>query len=467
MMKQKKFILFGSVSIAGVVLFASILVLINYLSYRHFYRRDLTKSKVYSVSEKTRKIIGGLEDDIHIYVFFPNTSQLFSYIKFTVDELKRFNSHIKIEFIDVDKDLLKVQEYKNRFKLSSEEYIVVSKGDRFRVLTVNDIAEYKQSGNSFMETEPQIKGFKGEEAIVASILSVDDDSRIKVYFTAGHGEKDIDDYESETGYANVRKLLRHNNYDSKKIVLADKKDVPSDANLLIVAGASQNFTQSEKDIVNRYLKGGNPMMFLSDPETFCGLEQIIKDYGIELGDDVVVDPTQCVPFSSPAYILADVTGTHAITKPLDKMIAMFFLSRSVRLTQTAENVHSLIQTTKGGWGETDPEEDVKKDKSKDLAGPVSIAVATEQNNTRLVVFGDSDFASNTQIGNLANADLFINSVSWLLQKENTISIGPKLFERKTIAISNNDMKRLTLVVIFLFPLVTLFTGISIWRIRRK
>ncbi len=91
-----------------------------------------------------------------------------------------------------------------------------------------------------------------------------------------------------------------------------------------------------------------------------------------------------MPFSSPAYILAEITGTHPITKPLDKMIGMFFLSRSIRLTSTAENVHTLVQTTDGGWGETDLS-NIHKDKGKDIIGPVSIAVATEKNKTRLVV----------------------------------------------------------------------------------
>ena len=41
------------------------------------------------------------------------------------------------------------------------------------------------------------------------------------------------------------------------------------------------------------------------------------------------------------------------------------------------------------------------------------------------MFGDSDFAANALLGIQGNRDLFMNTVGWLSQQENLISIRPK------------------------------------------
>lgn len=474
---SKRLFLFSSVSIATIVVFCAIIGVVNYLSYRHYIRKDLTQSKIYTISEKSEKILHSLSSPIDIFVFFPETSPIFSYIKFTTDEFSRLSNQLHVEYIDVDKDLLKAQEYKEKFKLSNEEYIVVAKDDRFRALVLNDLAEYDYE-NSLYGQEPVLKGYKGEQALINAILSVNEETRIKIYFTKGHGEKDLNDYKNETGYAEVANLLKRSNYLVETIALAEAESIPADTSLLIIAGPQKQFTTHEIQLISTYIKDGKPCLIFLDPSVSSGLEKIISQYGVVIGNDVVVDPSQHVPFSSPAYLLANIEGNHPITKPLAGMMGMFFLARSVSPSSSeSENdtiVTSLVKTTAEGWGETDfTEEPPKKDPNADLAGPVSIAVAVERDHTnqgkkaRFVVFGDSDFIGNTQIHNLANSDLFENSVSWLLQHEQSISISPKLFERKTVTISNRDMSKLTIIVIIIMPAISLLTGIAVWRIRRK
>ena len=79
----------------------------------------------------------------------------------------------------------------------------------------------------------------------------------------------------------------------------------------------------------------------------------------------------------------------------------------------------------------------------DKKGPITIAAAVSaaaapadaaearrradapKPETRVVVFGDSDFAANGALGIQGNRDLFMNTVGWLSQQENLISIRPK------------------------------------------
>ncbi|MCD6460130.1 GldG family protein [bacterium] len=468
---HKRVLLFGSVSAVSVGALIAILLIANYISYRHYWRNDLTKNKLYTISDKTKNIIKNLNDPVDVYVLFPRTSRLFSYISFTLDEMKRFSSKLNVKYIDIDHDFLKVQQLAKKFKLSDEEYIVISQNERFRVLTRNDIAEYDY-GNSMYGQEPVLIGFKGEQAVLSAILSVNDRQRTKIYFTRGHGEHNINDYKDDLGYDKAKNLLMRHNYIVENILLADLNKIPQDADLLVVGGAKQPFIMHEINLINDYLDGNKPLLLLFDPQSSPRLDKILARFNVEAGNDVVVDPSQCVPFGSAAYLLCNLQSNHLITKPLKNMTGMFFIasSVSVRDKNNADIKFSVLaQTTKDGWGETDIDsENLEKNESVDLMGPVSIAAAVEnQAGNRLVVFGDSDFITNSQIGNLANADLFANSVNWLLQQETKISVGPKLFDKHTVAISAKDMRKLSIIVVFILPLLSLSIGIAVWRIRRK
>ena len=466
---HKRVMLFGSLSGIAVIALIAILLIANYISYRHYWRNDLTKNKIFSLSDKSKNVIKNLDAPVNVYVFFPRTSLLFSYISFTLDEMQRLSPNLNVKYIDVDHDFLKVQQLADRFKLSDEEYIVVSRNERFRVLTQDDIAEYDYQ-NSMYGQDPDLKGFKGEQAVLSALLSVGENKRTKIYFTTGHGEHDINDHKDDFGYDKARNVLMHHNYIVEPIMLADLVKIPSDADLLIIAGAKQPFTEHEINIITDYIYNSKPIFLLFDPNSNPGLSKILDEFNIAVGDDVVVDPSRCVPFGSAAYLLCDLEGNHRITEPLKNMTGMFFIASSINVTNKPGVKSSvLVQTTSDGWGEINVEsEHIERNDDIDLPGPVSIAIAVENNSgNRTVAFGDSDFITNTQIGNLANADLFANSVSWLLQQETKISIGPKMFEKHTVTISSKDMARLSVIVIFVLPLLSLSIGIAIWRIRRK
>ena len=66
--QQKIRFLFGDLTLILVVL--GFLVLINFLSYRHFLRLDLTENEIYTLSESSRRVVGKLGDPLTIQCFF-------------------------------------------------------------------------------------------------------------------------------------------------------------------------------------------------------------------------------------------------------------------------------------------------------------------------------------------------------------------------------------------------------------
>jgi ABC-type uncharacterized transport system involved in gliding motility auxiliary subunit len=154
----------------------------------------------------------------------------------------------------------------------------------------------------------------------------------------------------------------------------------------------------------------------------------------------------------------------------------------------------LVETSPRSWAETSltsltSDQGVElQPESGDKTGPVSIAAAvsasvggptqapagdtatpadaaTQKPETRVAVFGDSDFATNSTLGIPGNRDLFMNTLGWLSQQENLISIRPKAADDRRITMTAAEQNRVMLLAL-LIPVAVFGTGIYSWWRRR-
>ena len=232
------------------------------------------------------------------------------------------------------------------------------------------------------------------------------------------------------------------------------------------------------------IKGGTETILLAEDEEMILQmgKKFLEKYGIALGDDVIVDRLSRV-FGGD-YLIPVIMdySSHPITKGFNVM-SFFPLARSVDVVKKPpENVEAqvLAKTGKAAWAEVDLEE-VKKGRAqfnegKDKKGPVSVAVVAnikvkikkkageeeaeeeevETKKARIVVFGDSDFVTNANMGISGNGDLFLNTVSWLAEEENLISIRAKSTESQPIMLTARQGKVLFWIPVVLMPLAFLF-----------
>jgi ABC-type uncharacterized transport system involved in gliding motility auxiliary subunit len=99
--------------------------------------------------------------------------------------------------------------------------------------------------------------------------------------------------------------------------------------------------------------------------------------------------------------------------------------------------------------------------------PTPINSPTTEKESRLVVFGNSNFAVDGLFEQQLNGDVFLNSVSWLSQQnEQLLSIRPKEPKNRRIVISTLQANLLTIAAVFILPLISLLTGFIIWWKRR-
>ncbi len=442
---------YGSNAVVLSVAVLGILFFLNVLGIKYHKRFDLTENKQYTLSQETIQILKNLKEPVEIIGFFSQDDSRRGNIKGLLDEYV-YHSHGKVTYRFVDPDTNPA--LARKYKITTYGILVFVRGDKSQQSYAMD-----------------------EQDITSGILKVSRDKPLVVYFTTGHQERGPEEY-NQKGYSTIARLLEKDNYETKTLNLATVTDtLPSDMAALVVASPQKPFAPKEEERLRDYLNHGGKLMIMVDPKTPVPISDTLKnDWGITFGNDVVIDPSSSF-FGDVASPAVNRYRFHSITKDLNGLMSFFPLARSITITRTnypTVTVDSLVETSKRSWGETDlTASKVRFDKGKDPRGPLVLAAAGKNSETkaRLVVFGDSDFASNGVLnavqGAFGNPDLFRNAINWLAEEESLIAIGPKPPAIHSIRPITGAEQRLLLysLVIFL-PVVVLLAGAMVWLRRR-
>jgi ABC-type uncharacterized transport system involved in gliding motility auxiliary subunit len=465
---------FGTLAAASVVVVLAILTAINYIGTRRNKRWDLTAAKQFSLSDQTRKVLADLKEPIHVKVFA--LSNEFERFRDRLDEYAYASKQVAVEYIDPEKKPAIAQQYG---------------------ITASGTVVFEYKGRNEKATSDS------EQDLTNALIKVIQGRQPKVYFVQGHGEKDTVSAE-RSGYNGITGALTSSNFATDKLVLAQQGAVPSDADVVVVAGPKTDFLQPEIAYLRAYLARGGKVLLMLDPvlkpdqPQLTQLQALAKDWGVNVGNDVVLDVSgmgQLIGTDESVPVAASYPP-HAITDNF-RLLTAYPLTRSVSPVEGGANGHTaqpIVETSSRSWAETNLKgltggQPAKQDDG-DKAGPITLAVAVsapvtepakpdqkpadqkpaDQNErkpeTRLVVFGDSDFASNAALGVQGNRDLFLNTINWLAQQENLIAIRPHDPEDRRITMTADKARLVFYLTVLVVPGLILLAGVQTWWRRR-
>jgi len=458
---------YGAIATVGVLVALAITVAVNYLGTRQNKRWDLTASRQNSLSEQTVKVLQSLQAPVKFTVFDMQTS--LDRFRSRLDAYAYNSRQVSVEYIDPDTKPIVARE----FDVQAYGTVVVDyMGKRERVTS---------------DTEQDLTN-----ALIKAMSTMER----KVYYLQGHGEKEPNRTERD-GYSAVSGSLRRDNYMVERLVLAQMKDVPADATVVLIAGPTTDLLPAEAEALKRYLARAGKMMVMLDPligpqaAALPNLEGIIKEWGITPGSNVVVDVSGAT--NEPSIAVAATYPLHAITERF-ATLTIYPLARSIDPVSGGTNgrvAQAIVETSRQSWAETNlasltGEAGVAMDEaSGDKPGPVPLGAAVSaaveataggqtppatgepiKPETRVVVFGDSDFASNAYAGVPGNMNFFANAISWLAQQENLIAIRPTQAEDRRVTMTPRQQTMTLLTSIFVLPALVFAAGIFTWWRRR-
>ncbi len=467
---------YGTLAGTGMVLVLGIIVALNYILSRQNTRWDLTSAQQYSLSDQTRQILTALTAPVRVIVFAREPE--FPGYRDQIGEYAYLSNQVTVDYVDVDKQPLMARQY-----------------------------EVQSYGTIVFEHEGRVERVlsTAEQDLTNGLIKVVEGVEQTVYFLQGHGEKEHTGSDRD-GYSTVSGALGLDNFEVESLVLAQQSAVPDDATVVVVAGPQTDLLPGEIDALGAYLDQGGKLLVLIDPapdgDTPApeGLLGVLRAWGIEPGPGVVVDASgmgQLLGADASVPVVANYPF-HPITDRFNLLTA-YPLARSVHAAPGSLDgrvAQSFLETSAQSWSEADIEalatgQVELNEEAGDQPGPVAIGMAVSAPapsaepavsetgapddddeaaaappETRLVVIGDSDFATNGVVGIQGNRDMFLNTINWLAQQEDLISIRAREPEDRRLTLTADQQRRVFVLSLFLVPGIVLGTGVYTWWRRR-
>jgi ABC-type uncharacterized transport system involved in gliding motility auxiliary subunit len=448
---------FGLNTIVTSVLVIAIVGVLNFMASRYPAKLDLTSNKRHTLSDQTTKLIKGLQKPVKA-VLFNKVGQAQS-AKPLLDNLRGLNPKFEVEYVDPDKETARARQ------VGVKKYNTLQLTVGTRESKIEDPDEEKI-------TNALIKLMKEKAPTLCSLTD--------------HGEKKFTSTDAD-GYDAARKTLEGQSYTVKEISLLQENKIPDDCDGLMIIGAQKSFFAPEITAIRDYLANGGRAIVAVDINIKGGefapeLLALLQEWNVKAVPALIVDPlSRMLGVDAAVPVLASFSKDNPITK--DFQASCYFpFTRPLEIIPGAPaslNAQWLAQTTPKSWAESNFKEltsgQVQYTEGSDKMGPVNAVVAVSgkqkdskaTKNTRLVVFGSSNFATNNYSRFGGNLDFFVNATSWVLEDENLISIRAKEEAGSKVELTQKQGMFIFLLTVVIIPLIVAVGGIVIWVLRRR
>jgi ABC-2 type transport system permease protein len=480
-----------------LVAVVGILLLLNILVQKVERRWDLTLDRRFSISNETVDYIKGLDANVSLSLFSVQLDQLPDYLKTGLEQYATLSPKLTLSYKDPDKNpgLL------SRYGLMQEQgaFLVVESGERFRAVNLSEVWYEYQSGSGMLESK-----------LTGAISYVTDTRQIKMYLLTGHGETTDKNDISEI-FARME--------DSAIVVdtlnLAALEKVPEDALAVGIVGPKNDISPEEKERFLAYIKEGGNLLVLLHPDLgdplyrvstaqMPNLMEVLAFYNVSANDDLIVERASAnTLFMRPPWIFSPVLMGNQITQSIEqaKLRVSFPGVRSLEINEEnrmGTTVEPFATTSADALGKTlNGNFEIVLDRMEgDAVGPLSVGMLSivdlnqvdggemdsedspETNSaeeekapreSKAILMGNADgFLSNyiTSTTSMGNVELFVNSVKWLADYTETISIAPKIIEEEVVSPSANQVRAVYFVIVAM-PLTIGVLGFIVWKVRRR
>ncbi len=444
------------------------------MSLVHIDAWDFTKEKIYSITQATRDKLQNIDEDVTIYIY-----NMYKYVEDFAYQYANLDEHIKVEVVD---NLNTHLEWKSKYGVTdSDAFIVMQTEDKERLLFDENFYTYDYTTYEQVDIT--------EEAMTNAILDVITEQAPKICFLEGHNVYPTIyfQYIKNALYTEVNEI--------EELDLLVSGSIPDECKLLVITAVSEDITQKEKDLILDYIKKGGEILFLLDSNVdqikTPNFNKILEEYGVSISDGIILEADGNKMISgAPNFIISTINPNSEIVKNINMDLNLCLINAgklSIASEEELEKKNVTVETLatvsdKAFYRKNLKEESLERvDSDEDAAEAPIAAMFTKENkdgnNSKMIIFSSTSFATNLEmqldsdysihaIEAYNNQDILLNTVSYLTEREDNITIR-KTGETVTTYDMNANQMRIVLGIIFGIPVFIIFVGILVWQIRRR
>lgn len=480
---RKKWLVSGTVTVLIVlILFAAYVCLNLWTQTLDLPEIDVTENKIYTLSDASKDAMKKVNQEVKIYAYgFEESGSLIKLLK----QYNNANDKIQYEILTEETNPGMIKEH----DLKEGYYILILKsGDSEKIIDGSrDFSTYDFTTYQSIDITEQV--------ITNSILSLNEENKPKVYFVQGHEEFDISkDIQTLSTY------LKNEAFEISTLNIATTGTIPEDCDILAIMSPTTDFLDVEAQAVKEYInKGGEIYMSLdvvAETTSLPNIQTVLDEYGVSVENGYILEIADNQSMSNYPYIfMPQISNTNKITEDIYSDSYMWLVysaklnfkddttlenlkvkketllsstEKSIFVTDLSSNIETALQSGTAGVSEIGS----LVTKTVDTTNEKGEATTAESN---LVIVASGSFISDYQVSALSqtyplsyigsNKDFVINSMSYLGNKGNTLTI------RKDMANSTYTptevQNRVVITLIFAVPVIIIFIGIMIGIYRRK
>lgn len=489
----------GTNAVVATLAVLVILGLVNVLAVRYVNRIDLTENQIFTLAPQTQEVVENLEAPAKVWIFWDGETAPNPIDRELLDNYRRESENFSYEYVDPQLRPGLAREF--GAQSLGDVYLEVGENRR-RVQTIS----------------PQER--LSERQLTNALLQAGSDRQPTAYFLQGHGERPLED--GQGGLSESRRLLEGENYRVEPLNLTQAGEIPPDADVVILAGPRRSLLEGEVQALQNYLQGESGLLLLVDPDTDPGLTPLLDDWGVNLDNLLVIDPTGEALGLGLTTPLVQTYGEHPITEDFAGGISFFPEAQVVELVESQPDIETapLLITNEQTQAVEIPESgEIQLDTAEiDVQGSVVLGVAlsrpvedsgdattdeavesptgdgadtpdadeagddiTEEETVeeetadeaedtpeaRMVVIGNSSFMVNGLVNQQLNGDVLLNSVAWLSQQDDqALSIRPRDVTNRRLVLDTQQWIIIALTAIVILPLIGFGGAIALWLKRR-
>lgn len=446
-----------SIVIAIVIVFNMIVNLIPE-NKRQF---DISSTNIYEISSKSKKIINKVDHDVTFYVLAEKSSTD-KRIKTFINKYASLSDKIHIKWIDPVLHPSALTKYG-----AEENNIVISckKTNRTTTVSFDDILV---SSASYYSTSSSASSFDGDGQLTSALNYVTSDKEYKAYYTSGHGESSLS--------SEVTSLLTKSRVSTSDLLLMTATSIPDDCDLLIIDGATSDFTKDEVKLLSSYLKKGGKVVTLlaQTNKSMKNLYGLLKDYGLTVQSGYIADTERSYQ-GNYYYLIPNLSVSGDMASGISSNSIMMINSKGMTQSTPARDsisTDSFMTTSSNGYAVTEK----KQTQGTYVLGATSRESVKVKNSkgkkvtkeSRLTVYGSNmliDEQITSSFSSLENLTLFTNSVTASLDNADNVSISPKSLEVSYNTIAHPGP--FSILVVFVIPVGLIIGGFIVWFKRRR